>query len=345
MKLLAIAKFLNGDLIGDAEKEIRNINKIEDASPDEITFLANPVYEKYFLSTRAGAVIVSREFKINEGDLPGNRRVSLIRVDDPYVSFLQMLDYFSPKSELQKIGIHSTAVVSGSSTVSKVDCSIGANCYVGENSKIGSRTCVLPNTVIMNNVLIGENVLIHPNVTIYGGCRIGDNVIIHSGSIIGSDGFGQARNKDGSYSKIPQNGIVVIEDDVEIGSNCTIDRATIGETKICKGVKLDNQIQIAHNVVLGENTVIAAQVGIAGSTKVGKNCMIGGKAGIVGHLEICDDVIITAASNVSKSISKPGTYSGYRAIEQKQELKKEAIIRNIENLKKRIELIERKIGK
>jgi UDP-3-O-[3-hydroxymyristoyl] glucosamine N-acyltransferase len=171
--------------------------------------------------------------------------------------------------------------------------------------------------------------LIYPNVTIYPGCRIGNRVIVHSGTVIGSDGFGQARNPDGTFQKIPQKGIVVIGDDVEIGSNCSIDRATIGETVIGNGVKLDNQIQVAHNVEIGNDTVIAAQTGIAGSTKIGKNCLIGGKVGIVGHIRICDDVILTAATNVSKSITKPGVYSGYRAQPQMDELKHEAELRRL----------------
>jgi UDP-3-O-[3-hydroxymyristoyl] glucosamine N-acyltransferase len=316
LKLSSIAKLLKGELTGDAEKEINNVGKIENASPDEITFFSNPLYEKYVLTTNAGAVIVSKDFRIPDVINRDNKIISFIKVDDPYISFLKILEHFSPKIKLQKPGIHKTAVISNSATISKKQTSIGANCYVGEKCRIGKKTKILPNCVIMNNVEIGNNVLIYPNVTIYSGCKIGYNVIIHSGSVIGSDGFGQARKSDGTYSKIPQNGIVVIEDDVEIGSNCTIDRATMGETKLCRGVKLDNQIQIAHNVCIGENTVIAAQVGIAGSTKIGKSCLIGGKAGIVGHIEICDEVIITAATNVSKSITKAGIYSGYRGIEQ-----------------------------
>jgi len=196
---------------------------------------------------------------------------------------------------------------------------------------------------VLAGAVIGENTLIYPNVTIYQRCIIGNNVIIHSGSVIGSDGFGYAKNDDGTYKKIPQKGIVLIEDDVEIGSNCSIDRATMGETRICKGVKLDNQIQIAHNVVIGENTVIVAHTGIAGSTKIGRSCTIAGKVGIVGHIEICDDVIITAASNVSKSITKPGIYSGYRAQQQKDELKQQAILKNIVSLRNQIIELQNKL--
>jgi UDP-3-O-[3-hydroxymyristoyl] glucosamine N-acyltransferase len=340
MKLSEIAKLVNGELIGSSGVEINNVGKIESAGKDEITFIANPVYEKFYASTKAGAIVVSKKFKP-----PVKKEIALIRVDDPYLAFLDLLDYFSPKTELQEIGIAKTAVISDTAEISKEEVRIGAHCFIGEKCRIGSRVRILPNTTILAGVEIGNDVLIYPNVTIYQHCKIGNNVIIHSGSVIGSDGFGQARNEDGSYKKIPQKGIVVIEDDVEIGSNCTIDRATLGETLICRGVKLDNQIQIAHNVVIGENTVIAAMSGIAGSTKIGSNCMIGGKVGIVGHIEICDDVIITAASNISKSITKPGIYSGYRAQPQKEELKQQALLRDIENLKLQLAELRKKLNK
>ena len=205
---------------------------------------------------------------------------------------------------------------------------------------MGDNTAIFPNCTIGKNVTIGNNVIIYPNVTVYNGSVIGNNVIIHSGTVIGSDGFGQARQPDGTYKKIPQVGIVVIEDDVEIGACTTIDRATIGETRICKGVKLDNQIQIAHNVTIGEHTVIAAQAGIAGSTKIGKRCMIGGKAGIAGHIEIGDDVILGAASNTTKSILKPGVYMGYRAKPMRDFLKEEANVNSIPDLKSKIKNLE-----
>lgn len=346
MKLSEIAKLINGEIKGDADKEITNVGKIENAASDEITFIANPAYEKYFSSTHAGAVIVSKSFLEPESQskdeaIEKHEAPVIIKVDDPYLSFLKILEQFSPKTELQKIGLHRSAIISKTARISQKGTGVGANCFIGDNCVIGKNTRILPNCVLMNDVEIGENVTIYPNVIIYNGCKIGNNAIIHSGTVIGSDGFGQAKTKDGTYTKIPQKGIVVLEDNIEIGSNCTIDRATMGETRLCKGVKLDNQIQIAHNVYIGENTVIAAQVGIAGSTKIGKNCLLGGKVGVVGHIEICDNVILTAATNVSKSISKPGIYSGYRALEQKQELKKEALVRNLENLKNRLDKIEK----
>jgi len=329
MKLSEISKLLSGEIEGDADLEIDNVGKIESAGPNEITFIANPAYEKYYSTTKAGAIIVSRRLDIADVQRKSRKPLSLLRVDDPYLAFLELLDKLSPKTELQIVGIHKNAVISESAKISRDSVRIGANCFVGEKCKIGKRVSILPGTVLLNSVEVGDDVLIYPNVSVYPGCKIGSRVIIHSGTVIGSDGFGQARNSDGSFQKIPQKGIVVIEDDVEIGSNCSIDRATLGATVIHKGVKLDNQIQIAHNVEIGENTVIAAHTGIAGSTKIGRNCMIGGKVGIVGHIEVCDNVIITAATNVSKSITKPGMYSGYRAQPQMQELRHEAALRNL----------------
>ena len=335
MKLHEIAELISGELtiaeLGD--KEITGIGKIETAGENEITFIANPVYEKYFSGTSAGCVIVSRRFNDSLYQRLDDRKVPLIRVDDPYLSFLTLLDIMSPQTELQKIGIHENAVISDTAEISSEEVRIGANCFIGEKVKIGTRVSILPNTVILAGAEIADDVLIYPSVTIYQGTKIGARVIIHSGTVIGSDGFGQAKNSDGTFQKIPQKGIVVIEDDVEIGSNCSIDRATMGETVIRRGVKLDNMIQIAHNVEIGENTVIAAQTGIAGSTKIGRNCMIGGKVGIVGHISICDNVILTAATNVSKSITEPGMYSGYRSQPMRAELRQEAAIRNLNKKK------------
>lgn len=336
MKLSEITKFINGKLEGDSNIEINNVGKIEHAKPDEITFIANPVYEKFYNSTKAGAIIVSNNFKAPAD----GKNISLIYTDDPYISFLKILEKFSPDKLLQPLGIHESAVISDSAVISKKGISIGANCFIGENCRIGDNVALYPNCVVMPGTQIGNNVLMHPGVIIYNNCILGNNIIIHSNTVIGSDGFGQAKNNDGTYTKIPQKGIVVLEDNVEIGSGCTIDRATLGETKIGKGVKLDNQIQIAHNVEIGDNTVIAAQSGIAGSTKIGRNCMIGGKVGIVGHIEICDDVILTAATNVSKSITEPGMYSGYRAQPMKSELKQEALKRSLQEINKRLSRIE-----
>jgi len=335
MKLSEIAKILNVDFDKSNDIEIKKISKIESSGHGDISFIANPQYEKYYNTTNADALIVNRDFhpeKIREDIL-------LLRVDDSYNSFVKILEEFSHSFIYGKEGISNNSSLGENCTLGEkvfLDdfVCIGTNCSIGNNVKIFS------NTSLGDNVKIADNSVIYSGVVIYNDCVIGKNNIIHSGTVIGSDGFGQARQTDGSFRKIPQIGNVVTEDDVEIGSNCSIDRATLGETRICKGVKLDNQIQIAHNVIIGENTVIAAQTGIAGSTKIGKRCMIGGQAGIVGHIEICDDVIIGASVGVSKSITKPGVYLGYRAKPQAEQLKEEVRIRNLEKLEKRIKELE-----
>lgn len=336
MKLSDIAELLNGKLEGDRDPEITGVGKIETASENEITFISNPLYDKFFNTTKAGAIILSNDFKLK------NKRddISIIRVDDPYLSFLKLLEKFEEDVNTEFTGISDSCVIAENAVLGE-NVYIGNFVSIGKNCKVGANTKIYSNCTIENDVTLGDNCIIYPNVTIYKDCILGNNVIIHSGTVIGSDGFGFAKNEDGSFKKIPQTGNVVIEDNVEIGSNCSIDRATIGETKICKGVKLDNQIQIAHNVEIGENTVIAAQVGIAGSTKIGKRCMIGGQSGLVGHLRICDDVIIGAAVGVSKSIDKPGIYTGYRARPHREDMKLEIGIRNLGKLDERIKELEK----
>lgn len=339
MKLSEIADIVNGRTEGNAEIEITGVGKIETASSTEITFISNPLYEKYYDSTNAGAIIVSNEFIIRKK----RKDISLLRVEDPYLSFLKLLEEFERDSN-ELTGISGNSFIDEGTEIFE-DIYIGNFASIGKNCVIGSNTKIYSNTVIENNVSIGDNCRIYPNVTIYKECKIGNNVTIHAGTVIGSDGFGYARQNDGSYKKIPQTGIVLIEDNVEIGANCTIDRATLGETKICKGVKLDNQIQVAHNVIIGEDTAIAAQVGIAGSAKIGKRCMIGGQSGIVGHITICDDVIIGASVGVSKSIAEPGVYLGYRARPKKESLIMDINIRNLSKLEARIKELEKIISK
>lgn len=340
MKLSEIAKILDVDFDTSKDIEIKKISKIESSSNGDISFIANPHYEKYYSTTNASALIVDNNFR---PEIPRDD-IILLRTNDSYNSFVKILNEFSHDFSVQKAGISEKAVIGKNSSLGEnifLDnfVSIGDNCVIGKNVKI------FANTSIDDNVKIADNTVIFSGVSIYKDCEIGKNNIIHSSTVIGSDGFGQARQADGSFKKIPQIGNVVTEDDVEIGSNCSIDRATIGETRICKGVKLDNQIQIAHNVIIGENTVIAAQTGIAGSTKIGRRCMIGGQAGIVGHIEICDDVIIGASVGVSKSITKPGVYLGYRAKPQSEDLKQEVRIRNLEKLEKRVKELESIITK
>ncbi|MDL1891386.1 UDP-3-O-(3-hydroxymyristoyl)glucosamine N-acyltransferase [Sphingobacteriales bacterium CHB3] len=301
MKLRDIALMLNAEINGNDDIDIRRVAKIEEAGEGDITFLANPKYQKYVETTQASAVIVAQELQAGAGTKP-----ALVRVKDPYVSFLKVLQHFNPPHDLLPPGIHPTAVISKSATVG-VDVRIGAHVVIGERVRVGDGAILSHNVVIGDDVRIGEKTTLYPNVTVYFGCVIGARVIIHSGTTIGSDGFGFAPKPDGTYEKIPQLGIVVIEDDVEIGANCAVDRATLGETRIKCGVKLDNLIQVAHNVVIGENTVSAAQAGISGSTKIGKNCMIGGQVGLTGHLTIADGTKIGAQSGVHRSVEKPNT--------------------------------------
>ncbi|MBN1634674.1 MAG: UDP-3-O-(3-hydroxymyristoyl)glucosamine N-acyltransferase [Ignavibacteria bacterium] len=337
MKISEIVKIVDGILCGNSDLEINAVGKIETASEGDITFISNPAYEKYFETTKAGAVLVSENF------VPRTERedITVIKVRDPYRSFLDLIEIFN-KEEEDFSGISDFCSIGDDPEIAD-DVHIGNYTSIGKIVKIGSKSKIYPNCSIGNNVEIGNNCIIYPNVSIYNGCKIGNNVIIHSGTVIGSDGFGFAKQEDGTYKKIPQRGIVLIEDDVEIGSNCTIDRATIGETKICKGVKLDNQIMVAHNVEIGENTVIAAQTGIAGSTKIGKRCMIGGKAGIGGHLRICDDVTLGAAIGLVKSITKPGMYMGYRAKPMREFLHEEANIKRIPRIEEEIKEIKNKL--
>jgi UDP-3-O-[3-hydroxymyristoyl] glucosamine N-acyltransferase len=299
MKASDIARLIGATVDGNAEVEISGIGKIEDARPGEITFLANPKYQKYFDTTHASAVIVSEDFRSKRSD------VTLLRAKDPYVAFVFALKTMTPQPEPLSAGVNPVAYISPKASIGK-DVRVGAFVCVLDNAKIGDRVKISHGSVIGEDVEIGENSLIYPNVTVYQGCKIGKNAIIHSGTVIGSDGFGFAPKDDGTYEKIPQLGTVVIEDDVEIGSNCSIDRATLGETRICRGVKLDNLVQIAHNVVVGDNTVIAAQSGIAGSSKIGKNCVFAGQVAIVGHLEIADHTTVAGKSGLSKSIKEPG---------------------------------------
>lgn len=340
MKLIEIAELVDGKIEGDFNVEISGVGKIQSANKNEITFISNPLYEKFFSDTNAGAVIISDEFKIESKP----KNISLIRVADPYTSFLKLLEVFDTKDDEELTGISESSFIDSHTELGQ-DIYIGNFVSIGKNVRIGENTKVYPNCSIDDNVSIGDNCIIYPNVSIYKGCKIFNNVIVHSGTVIGADGFGFAKQEDNSYKKIPQTGIVVIEDDVEIGSNCSIDRATIGETRICKGVKLDDQIIIAHNVIIGENTVIAAQTGIAGSTTIGKRCVIAGKAGIVGHLTICDDVTIGASVGVSKSIEKPGLYTGYRARPLRDTLRMEISLQNIHKLEEKVKELEKKLSK
>ncbi|WP_294823215.1 UDP-3-O-(3-hydroxymyristoyl)glucosamine N-acyltransferase [uncultured Flavobacterium sp.] len=290
-----IAGILEGDVVGNPQAEVYRLAKIEEGTDGSLTFLANPKYLPYIYSTQATITIVNRSFE------PENKIfTTLIKVDDAYQSFSKLLEYYN-QVKLMKSGIEQPSVISEGATYGE-GLYLGSFCYIGKNVKIGRNVKIYPNSFVGDNVSIGDDTILFAGVRIYSETEIGNNCTIHSGAIIGSDGFGFAPNEDGSYTKIPQIGNVIIEDNVDIGSCTTVDRATMGSTIIKKGVKLDNQIQIAHNVTIGENTVIASQTGVAGSTKIGNNCVIGGQVGIVGHITIGNNVRIQAQSGVGKSI-------------------------------------------
>lgn len=291
-----IAGILEGEVVGNPDAEVYKLSKIEEGSEGSLTFLANPKYINFIYSTQATITIVNNTFEPDQ-----EIKTTLIKVDDAYKSFSKLLEYYN-QVKLMKSGIEQPSVISEGVTYG-TDLYLGSFCYVGKNVTIGNNVKIYPNTFIGDNVSIGNNCVFFAGVRIYSETEIGNNCTIHSGTIIGSDGFGFAPHEDGTYSKVPQIGNVIIEDNVEIGACTTIDRATLGSTIIRKGVKLDNHIQVAHNVEIGENTVIAAQTGIAGTTKIGKNGLIGGQVGFAGHLIIGDNVKIQAQSGIGKNLA------------------------------------------
>ena len=325
-----IADQIDGTIVGDREVDIFNISKIEDGSKGSLTFLANPKYTEFIYSTNASATIVSNDFEPTE-----KITTTLIKVKDPYSSFTTILELFNKDNSIKK-GVSELAVLDKTAKISDLSY-VGSFSTIGENSIISDH-CIIENQVFIgNNVEIGQGTKIFPGVKILDDTKIGKNCIIHSSCSIGSDGFGFAPNKDGSYKKIPQTGNVIIGDNVEIGSNSTIDRATLGSTIINNGVKLDNQIQIAHNVEIGENTAIAAQSGIAGSTKIGKNCMIGGQVGIIGHLKIGDNVKIQAQAGVTSDVESNSRITGTPAISYMNYNKSYIHFKNLPEIVKKID--------
>lgn len=297
-----IAGILEGTIVGKPDQIITGLSKIEEGKDGTLSFLANSKYEEYIYSTKASVVIVNNTF---EPTKPLLDSCTLIKVENAYACFAKLLDLYNQAIEKQP-KIESMAFVSEKAKIGK-DVFIGHNAYISDGVVLGDNSQVYPNSVIGDNVKIGKNVKIFPNVTIYRDCIINDNCTIHAGAIIGADGFGFAPNSENSYQKIPQIGNVILEEHVDIGANACVDRATLGSTIIKKGAKIDNMVQIGHNVEIGDNTVIAAQTGIAGSAKLGKNMMVGGQVGIVGHIKLADGTLIGAQSGVPKSIKKEGT--------------------------------------
>ena len=331
-----IAFIIQGKVDGDPNATVNSFSKIEEANAGQLAFLANPKYEDYLYTTGASVIIIGETQEIKQPI-----KATLIRVADAYTAFATLLHKYQELQTQQLSGVQDPSYVANTATVGE-QVFIGAFVYIGEHTQVGDNTKLFPGVFLGNKVVVGKNCVLHPGVKIYNDCVIGNNVIIHAGTVIGSDGFGFAPQPDGSYKKVPQIGNVVVEDNVEIGANACIDRATMGSTLVKAGSKLDNLIQIAHNVEVGHNTVIAAQSGVSGSTKLGNNVLIGGQAGIVGHLQIADGSKINAQSGVSKSIKTPNTVvTGSPAYDYTSALRSQALSRNLPQLEKRISELEK----
>ncbi|MEO9893311.1 UDP-3-O-(3-hydroxymyristoyl)glucosamine N-acyltransferase [Aurantibacter sp.] len=330
-----IAGILEGEVDGNPDIAVHKLAKIEDGEIGSLTFLANPKYTSFIYSTKASITLVNRDF-IPEQDLT----TTLIKVEDAYHSFSKLLQYYS-ESKVTKVGIDNP-VYKTDSLIHGSDLYIGAFSYIGENVRFGNNVKIYPNVYIGDNVTLGDNVIVFAGGKIHQDSIIGDDCVINSGAIIGADGFGFAPDGKGGYTKIPQTGNVILEDNVDIGAGTTIDRATMGSTILRKGVKLDNQIQIAHNVEIGEYTVIAAQTGVAGSTKIGKHCMIGGQVGIVGHITIGDNVRIQAQAGIGRSVKDDEIIQGSPAFNYGEFSKSYVHFKNLPKIVKRIDKLEKK---
>ena len=324
------------ELVGNADLHITGPAKIESAQKGQVSFIANDKYNRYLATTEASLVIVHKSQNIDEfTNIP-----SCIKVGDPYSAFVFLLQKFATPRTVALQGIASTAVIGQDVSIGQ-NVSVGEYAVIGDRCSIGNNTVIGPHTVLLHDVSVGNDVVMFPNVTCYNGSLIGSRVVIHSGSVIGADGFGFAPQRDGSYVKIPQMGIVEIGDDVEIGANATIDRATMGSTVIGRGAKIDNLVQIAHNCRIGEDTVIAAQAGISGSVTLGRQCMVGGQAGFAGHLELADRIHVAAQAGISKSFLEPGiALRGYPAQPMREQLKHEAMLRNLGAMRDKLNLLE-----
>lgn len=329
-----IADFVGGKVEGDENAAINAFAKIEEGREGALSFLANPKYTHYIYETRSSAVLVAEDFK-------PERAVSatLIRVADPYSALSKLMTEVNRVINRHPSGIEQPCHIAENSTIGE-NVYVGAFAYVGQNATIGSDVKIYPQVYIGHDVSVGEGTVIYPGVKIYHGCKIGKNCILHSGCVVGADGFGFAPLPDGSYNKIPQLGIVEIGDNIEIGANTTIDRATMGATRIEHGTKIDNLTQIAHNVTIGRNTAIAAQTGVAGSAHIGRNCVIAGQVGISGHITIGDNVAIGAQSGIPKSIPDNQKVMGYPAISYHDFLRQSALMKRLENLFDRVALLE-----
>lgn len=333
-----IAEIINGKIEGDPDVAVSSFGKLEEAREGQLAFLANPKYEEFLYTTKASVIIINSSLEVEK-----KLCATLIRVPDAYSSFAVILTAYSQMAKDNLTGIQQPSFITTSAKLGE-NIFIGAFTYIGNNVIVGNNVKLYPQVYLGDNVIIGDGSILYPGVKIHHDCVIGKSVSIHAGSVIGGDGFGFAPQDDGSFKKVPQIGNVVVENNVEIGANTAIDRATIGSTIIKAGAKLDNLIQIAHNVEIGMNTVIAAQSGVSGSTKIGKNVMIGGQAGIVGHLQIADGSKINAQSGVAKSIKLPNTaVTGSPAYDYAQSLRSQILSRNLPEMEKRIKELEKMV--
>ncbi|MVN20166.1 UDP-3-O-(3-hydroxymyristoyl)glucosamine N-acyltransferase [Mucilaginibacter arboris] len=334
---LELSLLLNGTVEGKPEVTVNQLAKIEEAEEGCLSFLANPKYEQFLYTTKASVVIVNNDQLLAE---PIN--TTLIRVENPYIAISVLLEKYN-QSKLAKAGIEQPCFIHPSAQIGQ-DVYIGAFTYIGPNVKIGNNCRIYPNSYLADDVQLGSNVTLFAGVKIYFDCIIGNNVIVHSGVIVGGDGFGFAPQGDGSYQKISQIGNVIIEDDVEIGANTTIDRATMGSTIIRKGVKLDNLIQIAHNVEIGCNTVVAAQTGISGSTKIGENVILGGQVGVVGHISVAKGSQVQAKSGISRSINEENKkWAGAPATHYQEHMRSQVMVNRLPEIEKKIKELEKKL--
>lgn len=332
-----LCHWLNGRLEGNPEVVITHPSAIEDANEGAVSFIANPKYLEHAATTKASVLLLAESAPIGK-----TKVTSIIRVTEPYIAFARVMQKFST-ALADKTGIEQPSCISPTAKIG-CDVYIGAFAHIGDNAIIEDGVKIFPNTTIGDRCEIKKGTIIYAGVKIYADIKIGERCIVHAGVVIGSDGFGHAPLPDGSYMKIPQLGNVIIEDDVEIGSNSTIDRATMGSTIIHSGVKIDNLVQIAHNVEIGEHTVIAAQTGISGSTKIGKKCLIGGQVGFVGHIIIADGTKINAQSGVSKSITEPGkAFTGSPAFNYTESLRSQVVFRHLPSLRLKIEQLEKEL--
>jgi UDP-3-O-[3-hydroxymyristoyl] glucosamine N-acyltransferase len=327
-KATDIAAFLNGEIVGNGDVQVSNVSKIEEGKPGTLAFLANQKYENYIYSTKASAVLVNKSFTPKE-----EISATLIKVDDAYEAFASLLDLYVQSKADSRQGIEQPSYISDKAKIGD-DIYVGAFAYIGKNAQIGNNVKIYPQVHIGENVKVGDDCIIYAGAKIYDDCVIGNRCIVHSGAVIGSDGFGFAPQKDGSYKKIHQIGNAVLEDDVEIGANTTIDCGTMGSTIIRKGVKLDNLVQVAHNVEIGENSVFAAHTGIAGSAKIGSNCMFGGQVGVAGHITIGNNVLVGAQAGVNSNVKDGEKLLGSPAIDIRKALRAYGLIKDLPEIRK-----------